>query len=341
LIGLASALPLVAVAQTTKVDYIEITPIAENYCGTRPQGGHRWILGGGACLTLTAAGGTAGLPSRHEEQMVALAYNDGPNGVREHAGGDDISLGSVPVLWSLGTTANESHTGVGCLTDSPLGLYANNANQNARLATAFDLSTSTQASLEFWHRWNLGYSSANDVVAVHVRLNGGAWQTVDTWTYTCGFHSAYIREVLNLTPYVGNMVEIRFNITTSASSQSDGWFIDDLILMADGEALFADDFETGTDGWVLEGAWGLGGNFTSVVYPNRSGSPVTFPVGTDQDGRPLATISGSGLVHTTDTPVPTGQLDGVGYVWIRATHSGSGSSDGIMGRVSAAAWIPE
>jgi hypothetical protein len=227
------------------------------------------------------------------------------------------------------------------LTDSPGGLYANNVNANARITTVFDLTAASAATLEFWHRWGLGYSSANDVVAVQVRLNGGAWQSVDTWNYMCGYHSAYIREVLSLTPYVGNLVEVRFNITTSSSSQSDGWFIDDLVLTADGEALFVDDFESGSDGWALEGAWGLTGNFSSVVYPNRSGTPVTFPVGTDVDGRTLATISASGRVHVTDTPVPTGTLDGVGYVWIRATHVASGTSDGIMGRVSAAVWIPE
>jgi len=325
----------------SRVDYIEVTSIADNYCGTRPQSGHRWVLGGGACLTITAAGGTAGFPPRHQEQMTAIGWSKGPNGVREFGTGDDVSLGAVPVAWSIKSTGNESHSGNGCLTDSPAGLYANGMNASATIATSFDLTSATEASLVFWHRWNLSYSSSADIVSAQIRLNGGSWQNIDTWNYTCGFHSSYIREILSLTPYVGNQIELRFNISTSGSGQADGWFIDDLVLLADGEALFVDDFESGLDGWTVAGTWGLGGAMTSVVYPNRSGVPVTYPVSTDRDGRTLATINAVGFVHVVDVPIPTGTDDGMGYVWIEASHAASGTTDGVMGRVSAAVWVPE
>jgi hypothetical protein len=335
----AWCMPARAGTGSSRVDYIDIQEAPQNYCGTRPANTGQWQIGGGGCLALVAAGPSGGESSRWNEQMVAIGYNRGPNGVAEWGGGDDVSLGPVEATWSISEVANEAHSGEWCLTDSPDGLYPNSSVTSATIDRTFDLNGFGTVTLRFFHHWHMRHNAPNDDCDLDIRVNGGAWSTIATYEYQCGFHGSFVDQAVDLTAYVGDTVELRFTLASSSSARSDGWYIDDVLLEADGEVLFADDFETGTDGWILGGTWGLTGDVTQLIKPDRDEVALTFPISRDRLGNLLATVNGDGLVESIPVALPTPVAAGVGYVWVVAEHGGL--SDGVMIYQGAMLFVPE
>ncbi|MDH7484866.1 MAG: immune inhibitor A [Anaerolineae bacterium] len=154
-------------------------------------------------------------------------------------------------------------------------------DSDTRLTHAFDLSEVSQATLEFWLWYDLeeGY----DYGYVEVSTDGGA-----TWHILEGEHSSdynpvgnafgvgytgksgaqnpktkiqtptsaeaeWVKERMDLSPYVGQEVLVRFEYVTDDAVNYPGWFVDDIAIPALG---FFDDGESGegdwqTEGWVL------------------------------------------------------------------------------------------
>lgn len=138
---------------------------------------------------------------------------------------------------------------------------------NTRLTHAFDLSDVTSATLNFatWFDiesdWDYGY--------VEISTDGG-----QTWTILQTPHSAtdnpsgnaygpgytgpsggdsgpaWLQEKIDLTPYAGQPVQIRFEYVTDDAVNRPGWLIDDISIP---EINFADDTESGDNGWQAEG----------------------------------------------------------------------------------------
>jgi hypothetical protein len=321
--------PTAASAQSKAVDYILIERMEQTFVGQHPLNSHDWMLPGGGCLAITGPGGVGGNPQRTSQQMVANGWNAGPNGVVEWGRGDDLNVGPVDATWSVETSANAAHSGVSCLTDSPAGMSASDAS--ATVTTVFDLSGHSQAALTFWHHWEGSYGSGGNVMYVETRVGAGAWQTRETYTYFGGIDGSYVHETVDLTPVAGNAaVQVRFRVDASTGN---GWTIDDILLLADGEVLFIEDFETGTDGWSLAGTWGLLGTITDTPYlPNDA-------LGTDRLGNPLISIDTDGVVTPVPVGLPTGTREGMGYGWVQATFEGH--EDGVLVYAGAMSYVPE
>ena len=102
------------------------------------------------------------------------------------------------------------------------------------------------AMLTFWHMRDL--NDYNDYGRVQVRYYGGSsWSS---WTTVGTYHSDrdWVREFIDLTPYIGHpqKVQFRFRFTSdSDTSKSGGWFIDDIRLELRNytEDTFFEDFE--------------------------------------------------------------------------------------------------
>jgi len=155
-------------------------------------------------------------------------------------------------------------------------------DSDTRLTRAFDLSDVSQATLEFWLWYDLeeGY----DYGYVELSTDGGA-----TWHILEGEHSSdynpvgnafgvgytgkskaqnsklkaqsvqepgWVKEQVDLTPYAGQEMLLRFEYVTDDTVNYPGWFVDDIAIAALG---FFDDGEAGEGGWQAEG-WVLTDN---------------------------------------------------------------------------------
>jgi hypothetical protein len=322
-----------ALAQSAEVDYILIDRMDQTRIGSVPVGDNNWVLPGGGCLTIVGPGFNGSNPTRTRDDLVAIGYNNGPNGVKEWGGGDDLALGNVSAAWAVTTTGNEAHSGQFCLTDSPAGLYQSNRNLSATIAGSFSLVGRADIDLYFFHHWKTGYSTSATCY-VEVRSNGGAWVEAKQYRYVGGWHGSYLPEAIDLSTHSGQSIELRFRIQTTGGSPGDGWHLDDLRLIADGEVLFVEDFETGTNGWTLDAPWGLAGNFTDTPY--LSGDSLSR----DRFGNVLCTVNAStGELLANPVTVPTGTRQGMGYSWV--TASAGLLTDGILVYNGAPEYMPE
>ena len=319
----------VAGAQSIEVDYILIDRMPQTYVDQHPLNFQDWILPGGACITVAGPGGVGGFAGRLTERLNAVGWNNGPNGVKEWGMGDDLVIGSVSPTWSVETTAREAHSGTWCLHDSPSGMSSSDAS--ATIDASFDLSGVGEATLTFWHHFEGSYSSGGNDMFVEARVGAGSWQNVDTYTYFGGFHGAYIHQTLSLNAFTGNSdVQLRFRINASSGN---GWTIDDILFLGDGEVLLKEDFETGTDGWTLAGTWGLIGPVTDTPYISNDA------ISRDRFGNTLSQVDTDGVVSGVPITLPAGTLEGMGYSWVKASYQGL--EDGVMVYNGAMSYVPE
>lgn len=146
--------------------------------------------------------------------------------------------------------------------------YANRANySNLRLTHEFDLSGVTKATLEYsvYHDIEHGY----DFAYASVSTDGGqTWQGLEAThmqgvaaeddpsdsAYTERFYTGQSRgwqeERADLTPYAGQVIQIRFEYVTDPILTFGGFLVDNIAIPAIG---FYDDVETGVGEWVAEG----------------------------------------------------------------------------------------
>jgi len=159
---------------------------------------------------------------------------------------------------------------VGTQPDS--GRYAfwshRNDESDTSLTREFDLSGVTAATLTFDAWWEL--EEDWDYVYVVVSTDGGAtWTMIETpsgtdtnpvgnnlgWGYTAysgggGSAGEWIEEQVDLTPYVGQPVLVRFEYVTDAAVNWAGFMVDDIRVEAVG---YTTDFETDEGGWDGQG----------------------------------------------------------------------------------------
>ena len=134
---------------------------------------------------------------------------------------------------------------------------------NTTLTRSLDLSGLTTATLRFWtwfeieERWDHGYVAVStDGGRRWTALAGALTSSEDPLrtafgpSYT-GASDGWVREEIDLGPYAGRRVLLRFEYVTDESTNTTGWCIDDIEVP---EAGFADDAETDggweADGWV-------------------------------------------------------------------------------------------
>jgi hypothetical protein len=151
--------------------------------------------------------------------------------------------------------------------------WSNRVDQSdTRLTHAFDLSALSKATLKFWTWYDIedGFDYAYVVVSTD---DGKTWNTVPgraTTTndpnganygngYTCksgagcGTDSGaaqWIEEQMDLSPYVGKKVLVRFEYVSDAEVVRPGFVVDDISIP---ELNFSDDAEQSDNGWQAEG----------------------------------------------------------------------------------------
>jgi hypothetical protein len=140
-------------------------------------------------------------------------------------------------------------------------------DSDTTLTRAFDLSGVDTATLEFWTWYDIEVDW--DYAYVEISTDGGVtWEILTTpsgtgtnpngnslgWAYTAvsGIKGAtdWMLEQVDLSPYTGQEVLVRFEYITDDAVNRPGFAIDDVSIPEIG---YSSDFEDGEDGWVPEG----------------------------------------------------------------------------------------
>jgi len=294
-------------------DYILLNRCASNGDETSAGGSGSWQISFAEVHIKDQATDGGGWGERHYFDFDAYGYTVGPNGYAEYGTGDDVCLGEVDALdgnvnWTVVSSAPDAASGSRSLTESPNGFYSGSQNITATIDQSFDFSGYSEITLLLFHHHAFRWNSSQDRGYVEVNTGSG-WNNVDPegtpisdyYRNYAGDHHSYRRGEVDLSGFAGQSnVQIRFRFSSSSSAHDDGWNIDDVRVLADGNTLFFDDFESGTDGWSLTGSWGLS-NSTS------------YETG-------LGTIDSDGVYDVTPIVSPASVGEGIGYNGIRAAY---------------------
>lgn len=181
---------------------------------------------------VVTASDTFGNESGYSNEATATAANvitrffdnmeAGP-GSWTHSGTMDPWEHGVPVAGPSG-----ANSGVNLWGTNLSGEYANGTNASL-ITPPISLSGLADASLQFAHWYRLERNF--DFGRVEVTTNGGsAWTQLAQYTAPAsgappvGWESPLI----DLTPYVGQTIQVRFRMTSDSSITYEGWYIDDV-----------------------------------------------------------------------------------------------------------------
>jgi immune inhibitor A len=206
--------------------------------------------------------------------------------------------------------------------------WSNRADSSdTRLTRPFDLSRVTQATLTYWawyhieNLWDYGYVMVStDDGATWTPLESSRTTTDDPHgnAYGPGYtgdSEGWVQEAVDLTPYAGQQIQVRFEYITDDAVTQPGLIIDDVSIPEIG---YTDDFENGAGGWTSEG-WLLMDNVlpqqfsVQAVQAANGAQPVTHWIGRNDDpnGEWEITVGGqygdavivvSGLAPVTTEP---------------------------------------
>lgn len=141
--------------------------------------------------------------------------------------------------------------------------YSNRADlSNMTLTRQFDLSKTNKATLQFW-TWH-DIEQSYDYAYVEVSTDGGkTWDILKGKTTTTenpngasygeaftGKSDGWIQEHVDLSPYAGKAILLRFEYITDDAYNAPGWAIDDVTIP---EINYRDDVEAGEGGWQAAG----------------------------------------------------------------------------------------
>lgn len=155
-------------------------------------------------------------------------------------------------LWTAtgtwNTTTEKSSEGSQSFTDSPNDDYTANSETSLTLNTPIDLSGLNNAILTFKTRYNMERDW--DLAQLQISTNNGStWiplqgeyttkgagdegmQPLNSPVYNGNRNIDWVLEKSSLLPYLGQQVIFRFLIKTDVGVQTDGWYIDDIRLIA-------------------------------------------------------------------------------------------------------------
>ena len=185
------------------------------------------------------------------------------------------------------------------------GNYGNNVTTSLT-SIAFSLADATNSVLQFDHRYSIeaGFDNAH----VEVSTNGGSsWITLQTYTGTQG---AWTSVAFDLGAYDGQpSVQVRFRLVTDFTVTRDGWYVDDVRVVADGGAVLALSASLDASGatalvtFALENDVEIAGVDYQVQWADAGGF-LTYE-GTSLTGRTL------GFTHSVEVAAAADLLTGV------------------------------
>jgi len=141
---------------------------------------------------------------------------------------DDFESG---LSWNRGGTggnwgvASPGAGGAKSLQDSPGGNYGN--DWDTYVWTTVNLTGYDGATLTFTHRYNI--ETNWDYAYVEVSPDGITWTRLASYT---GVQTSWRTETLDLSPFAGGVVYLRFRLVTDYSVTYDGWYVDNVRVVA-------------------------------------------------------------------------------------------------------------
>jgi hypothetical protein len=144
------------------------------------------------------------------------------------------------------TTASEFYSPSTSFTDSPTGNYQNNSTRNFTLTQDVDLTVATSAMVSFYAKWEI--EADYDYCQFQVSNDGGV-----TWIGQCGQYTvpgtsgnggvqpdgkpvwegvqtSWVQEEINLSDYLGQIINMRFQMRADGGVTDDGFYFDDFVL---------------------------------------------------------------------------------------------------------------
>ncbi|MCX8144273.1 MAG: M14 family zinc carboxypeptidase [Bacteroidia bacterium] len=140
-----------------------------------------------------------------------------------------------------GVTNSSSTSSPSSITDSPSGNYSNNANKYISLKNNLDLTNAVYAHLQYYTKFST--EKNYDFVNIYISTNNGS-----TWNPLCSKYQTppssfggttpvydgkqidWVKEEIDLTPYVGNNILIKFVLTSDVYGTDDGFYFDDFLV---------------------------------------------------------------------------------------------------------------
>jgi carboxypeptidase T len=137
-----------------------------------------------------------------------------------------------------GLTQAEYKSGPVSITDSPGGVYEPGSNESIVLADLVNLSGASSAYAQFWTRWEV--EDHYDYVVFQGTTDGENWENL------CGEQSRlgsifqlyeeplydgkqdpWVLETVDLSSYVGHVMQLRFLLVSDGFEEKDGFYFDD------------------------------------------------------------------------------------------------------------------
>lgn len=142
-----------------------------------------------------------------------------------------------------GLTSQSYISALTSITDSPGGNYQSNANTSITLTQAISIPNTTYARLNFWAKWNI--EAGWDYVQLLIRqTNSFNWLPLQgKYTKPGGSNqlpgqpiydgvSNWVLEDIDLTPWAGKNVLLRFVLKSDGVVNTDGFYFDDFEITA-------------------------------------------------------------------------------------------------------------
>ncbi len=156
---------------------------------------------------------------------------------------------SNTINWSgnWGSTTSTFYSSPSCFADSPVGNYQNNTNRTYEYNNAIDLTNVTAASISFYAKWEI--EADYDYCQFQVSTDGGNSWIGQCGNYTVegtdangsvqpdgepvyeGFQTSWVLEEISLSDYIGQTINVRFQLESDGGVREDGFFFDDFSIM--------------------------------------------------------------------------------------------------------------
>ena len=150
--------------------------------------------------------------------------------------------------WAI--SDDDAHSGSFSWSCSPNSAYASNSNRS--LFLDINLGIATMPVLSFWHRYN--FEKNKDFGYMEVSIDEGEnWTRIYAVTGVGGVN--WFHEKIDLTPWLGEELRIRFRVRSNESVNYDGWHVDDVRIGETETPLIAFPFYDGMNDASSEDTW--------------------------------------------------------------------------------------
>lgn len=196
-----------------------------------------------------------------------------------------------------GITSQQYYSAPTSITDSPNGNYPPNTVRTFTSNNQFNLLNAVSAELTFYAKWSIepNYDFAQVLISTD---NGGTWTPL-CGKYTVegtidqdpgqpvyeGFQNTWVKERIDLTPYAGNQIRIRFMLISDGFEEYDGFYFDDLSIVE-----------------ILPGGLSVNenitGSFAVNLYPNPATNQITFSITAKSESSLIISDASGRLIQT-------------------------------------------